>query len=84
MFVRKKKNKSGSTSIQIIDKSSGKYEVLKTVGCADNEQQQKDLIQLAYELLPALTKQKRMDFSFPEDEIFPDFLNLVPRQQGFL
>lgn len=32
MFVRCKKNKSGSTSVQIIDKSSGKYKLLQTVG----------------------------------------------------
>ena len=32
MFVRKKNNKSGTVSIQIIDKSSGKYKIVKTVG----------------------------------------------------
>jgi transposase len=32
MFVRKKRNPSGVISIQIIDKSSGKYEVFRTVG----------------------------------------------------
>ncbi len=32
MFVRCKKNKSGSTSVQIIDKSSGKYVLFQTVG----------------------------------------------------
>lgn len=32
VFVRKKNNKSGTTSVQIIDKSSGKYKVLKTIG----------------------------------------------------
>ena len=32
MFVRSKKNKSGSTSVQIIDKSSGKYVLFQTVG----------------------------------------------------
>ena len=32
MFVRKKPNKSGVISVQIIDKSSGKYVVLRTVG----------------------------------------------------
>lgn len=32
MFVRRKKNKSGSTSVQIVDKSSGKYILLQTVG----------------------------------------------------
>lgn len=32
MFVRKKKNASGLISVQVIDKSHGKYRVLKTVG----------------------------------------------------
>ena len=33
MYVRKKRNKSGSTSVQIIDKTNG-YRVMKTIGCA--------------------------------------------------
>jgi transposase len=37
MFVRKKRNKSGVISVQIIDKSSGKYKVLKTIGSSSNE-----------------------------------------------
>ncbi|SMD41960.1 Transposase [Aquiflexum balticum DSM 16537] len=32
MFVRKKPNKSGLVSVQVIDKSQGKYKVLKTIG----------------------------------------------------
>ena len=36
MFVRKKKNKSGVISIQIIDKSSGKYKMIKTIGSSKN------------------------------------------------
>lgn len=32
MFVRRKKNPSGVVSIQIIDKSKGRYEVVKTIG----------------------------------------------------
>jgi transposase len=36
MFIRKKKNKSGKFSIQIIDKSSGKYLVLRTLGCSSD------------------------------------------------
>jgi transposase len=32
MFIRKKKNPSGVVSVQIIDKSNGKYRVIKTVG----------------------------------------------------
>ncbi|MDQ6904299.1 MAG: hypothetical protein M3139_14980 [Bacteroidota bacterium] len=36
MFIRKKKNASGKISIQVIDKSSGKYRVAKTIGCSNN------------------------------------------------
>ena len=34
MFVRKKANRSGSTSVQVIQKVHGRYKVLKTIGCA--------------------------------------------------
>ena len=31
MFIRKKQNKSGVVSVQVIDKSSGKYKLIKTI-----------------------------------------------------
>lgn len=34
MFIRKKKNISGTLSIQIINKSFGKYKVVETIGCS--------------------------------------------------
>jgi len=39
MFVRKKKNKGDLISIQIIDKSSGKYKVVKTIGSSSDPNQ---------------------------------------------
>jgi transposase len=36
MFVRKKKNPSGIISVQIIDKSDGKYHVIKTIGSSSD------------------------------------------------
>jgi len=36
MYVRRKKNKSGSISIHVIDKSLGKYKVLHSVGCSED------------------------------------------------
>lgn len=36
MFVRKKKNPSGIISIQIIDKSKGRYQVIKTIGSSSD------------------------------------------------
>ena len=77
MFIRKKKNKSGSVSIQIIDKSSGKFKVLKIIGYARDEHQQKELLQQAYELLPSLNKQNQIEFTYTEDELF-----LKQLQQG--
>lgn len=62
MFVRKKNNKSGSVSIQIIDKSNGKYKVLKTVGSSSNEDEIEKLYEEAYKTIPALEKQKTFNF----------------------
>jgi len=70
VFIRRKKNKSGSSSIQIIDKSSGKYLVVATLGCVKDEEQERLLIEQAYELFPALTKQGQFDFKFSEDDVF--------------
>jgi hypothetical protein len=42
MFVRQKKNPSGVISIQVIDKSVGKYKMLKSIGssaCSDEVDQ---------------------------------------------
>lgn len=38
MFVRKKKNPSGLISVQVIDKSSGKYQVVKTLGSSSDSE----------------------------------------------
>ncbi len=47
MLLRKKKNKSGSISVQIISKELGKYRVIKTAGSSNNEQEIQKLVFLA-------------------------------------
>jgi hypothetical protein len=37
MFVRKKRNKSGTISVLIIDKSSGRYKVMESLGSSDDK-----------------------------------------------
>ncbi|MCR5326093.1 MAG: hypothetical protein K6E37_05000 [Bacteroidales bacterium] len=37
MFVRRKHNKSGTTSVQVVAKVSGKYRVQKSFGCSRDE-----------------------------------------------
>jgi transposase len=57
MFIRRLLNRSGSTSIQIINKSRGRYKVHKTIGCATTQQEIEKLIFLAKQELEKLTGQ---------------------------
>jgi transposase len=57
MFVRKKKNRSGSISVQIIDKSCGTYRVLKTFGSSRDENEIESLYREALEEIPRLFNQ---------------------------
>jgi transposase len=63
MFLRKLKNRSGSISFQIISKSSGKYKVVKTVGCAHTEQEVVKLSFLAKQEIERLTSQQKLFIS---------------------
>jgi len=55
--VRKKKNKSGSTSIQIISKAHGKYKLVKTIGCARTSQELQRFSYLADQEIERLSNQ---------------------------
>ena len=44
MFVRKKKNKSGVISVQIIDKVSGKSKLVKTIGSSSKAEEVSHLV----------------------------------------
>lgn len=57
MFVRKKKNKSGSISIQIIQKTNGINKVVKTIGSSKDEQEIDRLFRQAQELIPRMFNQ---------------------------
>jgi hypothetical protein len=39
MFIRKKKNRSGTTNVVVIDKSGGRFRELKTIGVSSDEQE---------------------------------------------
>lgn len=51
MFVRKKKNKSGSTSVQIIDKTGRSYRVIKTLGSSRDVDEIERLVQLGTSII---------------------------------
>lgn len=62
MFVRKKKNRNGKISIQIIDKSSGKYKVIKTIGNSDDSKIVNELYQQAKQEIKTLHGQQQFNF----------------------
>ena len=56
MFVRPKKNASGSVSIHIISKSRGRYKVVKSLGSATTRQEIERLTRLAEQEIERLTE----------------------------
>lgn len=67
MYLRKKKNKSGVISVQVIDKSSGKYKVIKTVGSSSNELEITQLIETARHYINTFGGQTELDFVLGDD-----------------
>ena len=64
MFVRKKKNRSGSVSIQVIDKSKT-YRVVKTIGSSKDPEQISRMIELGKLFIAHQDKQYWL---FPKDQ----------------
>ncbi len=63
MFVRKKKNKSGIISIQVIDKSSGSYKMIKTIGSSDKADEIERLYKKGKEFVNTYQGQQILNFS---------------------
>jgi hypothetical protein len=59
MFLRKKSNKSGSVSVQIIAKQRGKYKVEQTIGSSKNEQELQRLWFLGKQEIERLNNQSK-------------------------
>lgn len=81
MFIRKKKNRSGNISIQIIQKQHGKYVVIKTLGTSGDEEEIDRLYKQAQEAIPRLFNQITLfddPVSLPRvDEVGNDDIRVV-------
>lgn len=73
MFVRKKKNKSGSISIQIIQKAGKTNQLVETVGSSKDEREINRLFSEARQRISLLEKQQRFHFLNQEDESILSF-----------
>jgi len=67
MFVRKKKNKSGSISVLIVEKQAGKYVVLKSLGFSKDPVEIEYLVNEAKYLIADLKNQDMLGFESFED-----------------
>jgi transposase len=63
MFLRKLKNRSGSTSVQIISKAHGKYKVVQTIGSGQTEQEVQRLWYLGKQEIGRLSAQSKIFIS---------------------
>ncbi len=68
MFVRRKHNKSGIVSVQIIDKSSGKYSVYETVGSSKDENEIALLVKKGNGIIQKLSGQHRINFDLQQEQ----------------
>lgn len=77
VFVRKKQNKSGVVSIQIINKARGKYQVVKTIGSSSDGKQIEQLYNQAREMLPMFVQQSSFNFEGEKERDLSDLFFLA-------
>ncbi len=68
VFIRKKKNTSGSTCIQIINKTSGSYKAFKTVGSSSDSRIFQKYIQEAQRTIKNLSGELQLNFQEDKEE----------------
>lgn len=69
MFVRKKQNKSGSISIQVIHKHNGRYEVVKSFGSSKLPDVINSLYHKAYDWVMQYEGQQVIDFEQRDEDL---------------
>jgi transposase len=74
MFIRRKSTKSGSVSVQIISKQTGKYKVIKSIGCGKSESEIKELEQRAQSTINDLMFRAQLNFNINEENLYFDTL----------
>lgn len=80
MFIRKKSNKSGSTSVQIISKERGRYRVIESVGAGRNEQEISALMLKAHAILRQRYGTLEL-FTDSEESVYDTILSGISNEQ---
>jgi len=69
MFIRKLKSKNGKTYIQVVDKSSGHYKVLKSFGSFSSDSEKTILIDKAQKWINQFTGNQEIDFTNSNEQV---------------
>lgn len=77
MFIRRNKNRSGSLSVQIISKSTGKYSLVKTIGSGSTEYEIEVLLYQARQEIERLERGVSMFVSEQDSKIEGYLSNLI-------
>lgn len=80
MFVRKKPNKSGLISIQVIDKSRGRFNVIRTVGVSADPDEIEKLVQEGRRFIQEQTGVQDFDF-FDHKKIYSQVLSTIQQHK---
>jgi transposase len=78
MYVRRLKNSNGKSYVQIVDKSSGKYKVVKSFGGSDDIEQLRVLEEHAQNWINNYLGRMELDFS-NEQQLFDNLVNSIDR-----
>lgn len=68
MFIRKKKNISGSISVQILEKQGRKNKLIKSIGVSKDEGRIGLLVRKAYLEISKIQKQEVLDFDYSQND----------------
>ncbi len=81
MFVRRKANRTGSVSVQVIDKSKGHYRVIKSFGTGRTEAEVVRLEEKARQYVRELTGTNRSLFEDEDDIKLENFFSTISNAQ---
>jgi len=74
VFIRRKKNKSGSTSVYLLKKEGRKQVLIRSFGSGKTEQEILQLVDKARKEIEDLSKQTQLNFDYQQDEHYISFL----------
>lgn len=80
MFLRKLKSKNGNTYVQVVDKSSGKYKVIKSFGGSDDPTQVEVKVHRAKSWMRRSSGMNELDFS-NSDQLIEQFLGSIDKMK---